>query len=222
MNAAPIQRAFAQVGWWFLLVMVVVLLTFLFNILGTITCAVLVGMMMGAMRQWKWQALPISAIFPLVVVALLRQAKAELSWQQTLRMSLVCLGIFWLTYLLTFALRCLERRDEPAGNRHRAPSMACPSADGRITTAADPGQPIHNLSLEDLQGAWIGEVAEPGAVPGRKRLEIHRNEIKLSIEDVRGEISFRARGTVKLERAAMPAIIAPPAESAACGDGAGI
>src|SRR5512145_1925560 len=112
MNSQSGRLMFNQMALWVVLVAVVGLLTLLFSLLGTISCAVIVGVMMGVSRRWRWQALPISIVFPAVIATLSRVSKTELDWQQTLQMALLCFGVFWATHVVTFSLMFLERQPE--------------------------------------------------------------------------------------------------------------
>jgi len=55
------------------------LLTFIFSFLGTIFCAALVGMMLGAFKDLRWQSVSFSFLLPAVLVAVLRVTRAELT-----------------------------------------------------------------------------------------------------------------------------------------------
>src|SRR6266496_926693 len=103
-----------QIGLGFALVLAVALVTLLFSFLGTIACAALVGMMAGATRQWRWQIILVSLVFPGVIAGFMHFTKTNLTSQQNTVLPLVCFGAFWLTYLLTCALAYFEKRESPA------------------------------------------------------------------------------------------------------------
>src|ERR1035438_8644004 len=58
MNSMPLKSAVQNVGLCSVLVFFVVLLTLVFSFLGTIICAALAGMMMGATRPSRWLSVP--------------------------------------------------------------------------------------------------------------------------------------------------------------------
>ena len=82
MNATAIRTAGGYLAAWGAIVCSVVLLSFLFTFLGTITCAVLIGMMMGAFKGAKWFSVSVSLVFPGVIFGMARGAKVVASSSQ--------------------------------------------------------------------------------------------------------------------------------------------
>lgn len=60
MNAVAVRTAGRYLGAWGAIALCVILLSLLFTFLGTITCAVLAGMMMGAFKDAKWFSVSVS------------------------------------------------------------------------------------------------------------------------------------------------------------------
>ena len=200
----PLKAAAQYVGGLVLAACFVVLLSFTFSFLGTIFCAALAGMMLGALRTHKWQAIPVSLLFPLVIFTLLKGMRTELGQRQILAVALACLSVFWLTYGLAAALFFYERKGPPPAGRS-APAASASGArlegDSAPHTAAirEAGAPKHNgwLSLEMLQGNWSGEA---GAHPQSqsRRLSIEREKLTLSVLDSSGQVRIVAQAQVKL------------------------
>jgi hypothetical protein len=99
MNAVVIRTAGRYLGAWGAIVLCVILLSLLFTFLGTITCAVLAGMMMGAFKGAKWFSVSVSLVFPGVIFGMARGAKVELTPPQVSMLAALCFGTFWVTYL---------------------------------------------------------------------------------------------------------------------------
>ena len=85
-------------------------LSVIFNILGTITCAVLAGMMMGAFKGAKWLSALVSMVFPGVFFGLVRTARVELTQQQVILLGALCFGTFWATYLVSASCSSSNRK----------------------------------------------------------------------------------------------------------------
>src|SRR5271157_4800368 len=104
MSAKTLRTVCGHIGGWCAITFFVLLLTFIFSFLGTIFCAVLAGMMLGAMKPHRWYSVPISLLFPVAICLVLRAMKADLPERQINLLSLLCLGAFWLAFFLTAAL----------------------------------------------------------------------------------------------------------------------
>ena len=129
MNAKTLGTVCGHVAGWCAIVSFVLLLTFIFSFLGTIFCAVLAGMMLGSMRPRRWHSVPISLLFPATIFLMLRAMKAELLERQIDLLSLLCLGAFWLTFLLAGVVVSAEQKARTApgpgrGSRGRRPRRA--------------------------------------------------------------------------------------------------
>jgi len=189
MNSQSGRLVFNQMALWAVLVAVVGLLTLLFSLLGTISCAVIVGVMMGASRRWRWQTLPISIVFPAVIVTLSRVSKTELDWRQTMQMALLCFGVFWATHLVTYLLMFLERPPEnPAPNNSRT-----------TTSASEPTKPakVAQCCFEDLRGKWHCETTAPDGQTQERIMTIGENEFSLSQKTPDGQRRLIAQGKVE-------------------------
>lgn len=189
---------------WGTVLLFLVLLTLVFSFLGTIICAVLAGMMMGAAKPSKWVSVPLSALFPGVICASLRATRAEVSGHQILLLSLLCFGAYWLTYLVTSLTGFFERKAGPKARG--APVGAggrCAGAGGREGTEGGQtgaaGGPDGGLSLQALQGQWSREMAGLDEEALRKTLDIAADRLTLSVVGPRGQISVLGEGRVRLE-----------------------
>ena len=69
MRPLSTSAAGEQIGIGIALVFFVTLVTFVFSFLGTILAGALVGMMVGFARQWKWQFILVSLVFPAALMA---------------------------------------------------------------------------------------------------------------------------------------------------------
>ncbi len=204
MRAWPLKVAAQYVGGALIAAFFVALLSFTFSFLGTIFCAALAGMMLGAVRTHKWQAVPVSLFFPLVVFLFLRGMKTELDGRQILVVALACLGVFWLTYAVAAALFYAERKGQSAAGRQSqvirgtagGPQAAALTSTGVARAASLPGRNGF-LSLEMLQGNWS---AEPGAQTEfrNRQLCIEKEKLVLSVADAAGDLKILARARVTL------------------------
>ncbi len=198
MNFLSIRIVAKPVILWCVLVTVVVLLTLLFTILGTITCAVVTGMMMASIRHRRWQTVPVSMVFPVVVAALVHFAKVELVGQQKILLPLLCFGAFWLMYLLTCGLIKLERSAENIPPESAFPGRAKKSEHG-LAVADNTPLPPGELRLESLQGRWSCESGGLNGDAEKRIIEVVGNNLSLSIVGRDGRAQLVAKGSMKLE-----------------------
>lgn len=203
-RAVPLKAAAQYVGGLVIAAFFVALLSFTFSFLGTIFCAALAGMMLGALRAYKWQSIPVSLLFPLVLVTVLKGMKTELGDQQILLVSLACFSVFWLTYGVAAALFFFERKGQPsAGARSQIRPVSAAGPEGEPATerasASGAEVPKHNgwLSLEMLQGNWSPEESAPAKFQNR-RMSIQNEKMTLSIADSCGQVKILASAQVKL------------------------
>jgi prepilin signal peptidase PulO-like enzyme (type II secretory pathway) len=204
MNSFSPRSAVQQVGLWCVLVMVVVLLTLLFTILGTITCAVLVGMMMAAVSHRRWQTIPVSLVFPGVILGMAQAAKVELFGLQRVLLPALCFGAFWLMYLSTSALIRFERRSDTFDGESPVLTHTDETATepARVSERSDDKSPAPgDLRLEALQGKWSCETAGPNGETQKRMLEVVGSNLLLSSVDARGEKRLLARAELELRRA---------------------
>ncbi len=187
MSAASLKTAARYVGRWSAIVFFVVLLTLIFSFLGTIICAVLAGMMFGATKHVRWQALLISLIFPGAIFGLLRAGRAPLLERQVLVLSLLCFGAFWLTYVIAAAVIYFERS---------APASVPPE---RLATAEPVVPPPVVLNLHELEGTWSGPICGRNGESRAKELEINPRELVLRLRDAQGHVSTVGKAELRFE-----------------------
>jgi hypothetical protein len=212
MNRPGRSAAGKYVGLGILLVSFVTLATFVFSFVGTILLGAVFGMMVGAGRRWQWWSLPVSLVFPAALMASLNVRKSGLTLRDSLVLSLVCLGAFWLLYLLTRGLLHFERQPEAtpaepqaAGTARQQEAEAAPAAPpntGRIEAAA-PSAPVpagSQTDLEELQGTWALEGFTLDGQACQKLIEFARDQLVLRINDLDGKVRFLCRGSVTLEK----------------------
>jgi hypothetical protein len=208
MNAAAIRTAGRYLGAWGAIVGFVVLLSVIFTFLGTITCAVLAGMMMGAFKGARWFSVSVSLVFPGVVFGMVRSARVELTPSQVIWLGALCFGTFWVTYLVSaFVFFCEQRERKPA----KLPAPALPpetlapggqvAATGCTLAAEPPGStvPVGEACLGQLQGNWVREASNTGEPPGQRIIQIKEAKLELKAVDASGRITLLARGDVTLQ-----------------------
>ena len=196
MNALAVKTALRYVIGWGLIAFFAALLTFIFSFLGAFFCAGLTGMMLGSFKLPRWQTIALSFIFPAVLFLILRTGGAELLMRQVILLSVLCLGTFWLTYLLVHAVVRYERKDAQlaAGSPVISRSVVRQSPD---LSAGKDFYP-NCLTLQVLQGKWSC-ITRPVDLPREhKSMEIERERLLLTISDSMGKISFKGRGEVKI------------------------
>ena len=152
MNAVAIRTAGRYLGAWGAIVLCVVLLSLLFTFLGTITCAVLAGMMMGAFKGAKWFSLLVSLMFPAMIFGMTRSAGVGLTSQQILGLGALCFGTFWATYLVSALVFFCEQKDGKLSKSPARVPQHSTAAPGGL--AAAPAVPAEELCLDQLQGNW--------------------------------------------------------------------
>jgi len=217
MNAKTLRTVSSYVAGWCALVAFVLLLTFIFSFLGTIFCAVLAGMMLGAMKPHRWYSVPISLLFPAAISLVLRAMKAELPDRQINLLSLLCLGAFWLAFSLAAALVSAEQKARTAPGPH--PGQPTPAAPPHRGMAA-PREAVcarGGLTLEGLQGTWRRKVATGNGGARERVLEIKGQDLVLKEVDGAGRVHWAAEGFVGLDAAAAPPwliVQSPPFSSA--------
>jgi ABC-type uncharacterized transport system permease subunit len=130
MNRISTRVVGRHIGLGMALLSAVTLLTLLFSFLGTIACGALVGMTFGARRQWEWQGLLASLVFPAVITGFVYFQKPNLTSQQCLVLPIICFGTFGVTYLLTHAAFHFERQngssaaEQPVLTENSEPQLA--------------------------------------------------------------------------------------------------
>jgi hypothetical protein len=208
MNAAAIRTAGRYLGGWSAIVLIVVLLSLLFTFLGTITCAVLVGMMLGAFKGARWFRVFVSLVFPGVIFGMVRGAKVELTQEQVVLLAALCFGAFWATYLVGAYVFFSEQKDR------KSSELSAPTRQGAATASA--GQvakmgcaaataPVQGEAtarercLEQLQGSWVFEGAMGAELPGRKVIQIQESKLQLKVSDAAGHTTLVATADLALQ-----------------------
>jgi len=217
MSDSRAKSAAKQIGMLGVLTVVVTLLTILFNLCGTLSVSVISGMMTGTSRRWKWQAIPISLVPSIVVLALGRITRVELELPQRLSLAGVCLGAFWGTYLVTVLLMCLEKKDpaiaDQAAQRH-SPVRREAGASTSIPTVP-PGTPLPDgasrasafateFNVEQLQGTWLCEADPPKEPPHKRVFAITKDKFSFSVVNSSGRPQLIAQGDVIVENGSLP------------------
>ena len=210
MNAVAVRTAGRYLGAWGAIVLCVILLSLLFTFLGTITCAVLAGMMMGAFKGAKWFSVSVSLVFPGVIFGMARGAKVELAPQQIALLAVLCFGTFWVTYLVSAFVFFCEQKDRksarppaPASQDETLAQAGQIAATGRIVAAEALGSTElgRESCLEQLQGAWVCEASGTGHSLCKRVIQIKESKLELKTVDASGRITLLARGDVTLQSA---------------------
>jgi hypothetical protein len=208
MNAVAIKTAGRYLGAWGTIVLCVILLSLLFTFLGTITCAVLAGMMMGAFKGAKWFSVSVSLVFPTVIFGMARGAKVELTPQQITLLAALCFGTYWVTYLVSAFVFFCEQKDRksvkppasaPPGETLAPGAPAAPAGFNRAATLSELAGPGTESCLEHLQGDWVCEASRAGHSLCRKVIQIKASKLELRTVDANGRSTLLARGDLTLQ-----------------------
>ena len=183
-NRFTLRALGRQLAWGAAILFVVTLATWLFSLLGTIACAALTGLMLGGARRWHWQIVPVSLVFPAVVVAHLQIWQTGITAHAGSWTALLCWGAFWLAYLGTFIVVSFEK--QPTTTTEEGSAKAAPG------WAAAP--PADELELAQLQGTWSQETTAPDGQPRLKLLEVTGQEAVLHTLGCDGRIKSSAKG----------------------------
>lgn len=186
------------------------LLTFIFSFLGTIFCAALAGMMLGAFKNLRWQSVPVSFLFPAVIVAVLRATRAELAANQIAVLAACAFGAFWLTYVAAAFLLAFEKKPQPtlAATPVQHPAHGAilrepePEPAARFPSDGRPAlciRPEAELSLGALEGKWLFETRTNHQVCPEKVLEFRDHTMVLSVNERGGRVSLVAQCRVELD-----------------------
>src|ERR1039457_1440176 len=192
MNATAIRTAGRYLGAWGAIVIGVVLLSVIFTFLGTITCAVLVGMMMGAFKGAKWFSVTVSLVFPAVIFGMVRGAKVELTQQQIVLLAAMCFGVFWVTYLVSAVLFLCEQKGQ---NSSQVPApmvpgkTVAPETQAAATVCVPVAEPLRSTvpaeesCLKQLQGNWVCEASDACEPMYRRIIQIKEAKLELKAID---------------------------------------
>jgi hypothetical protein len=182
-----------EIGVGIVLVVFVSLVTFMFSFLGTILCAVMIGMMVGFSRKWRWMFILLSLLFPAVLVVSLHtsSSRSELSLFDNIRLASVGFVTFWGAYAVTRALSFLE-----GGSNNTSGGLSAVPA--RLEGASRAEAPSwHELELEESQGAWFQEAAESAGCPW-----VEQNELTMSLMREDGGTQIVAEGGLQVHKPA--------------------
>jgi hypothetical protein len=194
MNLQRLKISITYLAGWAMAVFFVTLLSFIFSFLGTIFCAAIAGMMLGATRQARVLAIPTSIIFPAVIFALLRGMKSDLPLGKVTELAVACFGAFWLIFGLATALVACERKASATPSRvSRIRKTRAPSC----ITASSP--PPTEAALGQLDGRWLEDNGASRLQVPKKVLEIKRGQLKLNQVEQDGHSRLLVRGEVTLE-----------------------
>jgi hypothetical protein len=223
MNAVAVRTAGRYLGAWGAIVLCVILLSLLFTFLGTITCAVLAGMMMGAFKGAKWFSVLVSLVFPVVILGMARGAKVELAPQQITMLAALCFGTFWVTYLVSAFLFFCEQKGKKPCKRPGASAQneSLPQGELLTTTGCAPAAetrgftvPDRESYLEQLQGNWVSEASSPGEPLYKRVIQIKEARLELKAVDTTGRITLLAAGDLSLQSfSPSQALVIPQAAS---------
>ena len=194
MNPQRLKIAVTYLAGWGLAVFFVTLLSFIFSFLGTIFCAAVAGMMLGATRQARVLAIPTSVIFPGVIFALLRGMKSDLPLGQVTELAGACFAAFWLIFGLAVGLVACERKGvaTPPGASANRRASAIARTPGVIN-------PSMRADLRDLDGRWLEEAVAAKLQASKKVLEIKRGQLELNQVERDGRARLLVRGEVRLD-----------------------
>ncbi len=208
MNTVALRTVGKYLGAWGAIVLCVVLLSCLFTFLGTITCAVLVGMMLGAFKGARWFSAAVSLVFPGVIFGMVRGAKVDLTSQQVVLLEVLCFGVFWATYLVSAFLFFCEQKERKAPRlltselRAQTPVQAEPVSCFEHSPAAavlEAGGPSLEPRLAQLQGNWVREASGAGGPACQRVIQIKDARLELKAIDASGRITLVASGDVTLQ-----------------------
>jgi hypothetical protein len=199
MSSARITAALKYVAGLSTVLLFVVVLTLIFSFLGTLMCATLSGMMMGATKASKKLSIPFSAFFPCVLVGVLTVQKSEIAGTKLISLAILCLAAFWVVYFTGAVLMAYEKKNgkDPALPVASGLAPQLEPGDGVVAGAA-PVPVLPKLRLEELEGHWSCEVCGSDGRTRKRLLEIRNGALVLSTIDAEGRVCSCARGCVEL------------------------
>ena len=147
--------------------------------------------MMGATKASRKLSVAFSVFCPAVLLTTMRIQKTELSQQQVMVLAGLCLGVFWLLYILSWLLVACEQ------NGGSAKTSATPAP---VSATIDHSERAsESVRLDQLEGKWCSENSGNSEAQRHKRiLEINNGDLALSALDAQGQICYCARGRMKL------------------------
>ena len=190
MKTASVKKGLVRVGGLCALAGVTVLLTLLFSFLGTFTCAVIAGLILGSGRRWQWDSIPVSLVFPAVILSLSHFSKVDLPPGKVQLVALVSGGAFWAVLGLAFSFRFLERNGEPPP----------PAEVGVVRTSGTEAGSPPALDLASLRGSWTCEESRADGTGICRTLQIEAGRFVLTESKSRSRERVVARGEVSVDQ----------------------
>lgn len=184
--ASPLKRLVGRLQVAIVVVGLVVLVSAIFSVVGTISCCVVFGMMLGSLRASKWDTILISMLFPVVTIVLLQFPAPAVPLPKAILMAGVTFATFWGVCLLTHLLMLAEKRG-------KSPD----SADGRMEAGQQGAGPPLDPELTALQGRWVNVPDEPGLPT--EAIEFVREAVRLERLDPHRRVPFSAGGRAHCE-----------------------
>ena len=210
MSFQPVKTALKYVSAWSLVAGFAALLTIIFNFLGTLFCAALGGMMMGATKaSWKL-SLPFSVLCPGVLLAVMRAQRTEIPNRQIAILLIICLAAFWAIYLVAAALMAEEQKGAAATNG-KASSALNGELRAAVTTpeigvinetvarngAAEAVVAGREALVEHFDGHWCCEECDNQQRAPKRVLDIKKGALLLSTLDAGGQICACTRARLE-------------------------
>ena len=212
MQGSSVKSVARQIGMLGVLTIVVTILTFLFNLVGTLCVSIIAGMMTGASRRCNWQVVSVSLVPPVVALALGYFTKVDFNLRQWLSVAGIALGSFWGTWLATCLLMFLEKKSdaapgEPASIRSSPPQELkptlqrgdSPTGGWNVHPALKTNAPESELNLDDLQGTWFLETDGVKESSRRKMFVVKQGKFSLSIVNSNGHARLLAQGELTVQ-----------------------
>jgi hypothetical protein len=195
MNGAHlIKSGITRIGVWCALAGATILLTVLFNFLGNLTVAVGTGVVLGSARRWRWSAIPVSLVFPAVILGLSHYFKSELPPGKIQLIALVCGAAFWVVYALSFGLHVLEQKEEvPAARAKERGGL--PGDTFGVANGTD-----REFSLTELHGCWVCTGTATDGSPQHRTLRIEGGKFALTEGGPGDRRQEMAQGEVRVEQ----------------------
>jgi len=200
MSSLPIKTALKHLSAWSILIAFVGLLTVIFSFLGTLFCAALGGMMMGATKASKALSFAFSILCPGILMVTMKSQRTELAERQVVILATLCLAAFWLLYLMSMLLAAFEKSGANSNSTVAAKHLG--TANGAVVPPA--------LRLAELEGKWWSEISAVGGQNQKRILEIREGAMALSTLGPDGRVCSRAQGRLKLEHVAATHALAAP------------
>jgi len=227
MSFQPAKTALKYVSAWSLVAGFTALLTIIFNFLGTLFCAALGGMMMGATKaSWKL-SVPFSVLCPGVLLAVMRAQMTEIPNRQIVILLIICLAAFWTIYAVSAALMAQEQKNAPVTTGQAGPSRNGELRAARSTAevglvndavgrngAAEVVTTARGDVVDQFDGQWCCDESAAQRLAPKRVLDIKKGALLLSTLDSGGQLCACARARlegVELVHATDEAEFASPA-----------